>query len=114
MDVFTEIIALKHGEADPELEEHAVAKAHGQRHTLSLAAGVRKHMLREKHADLERTASRWVRKYRKAKDGWKVERAGIVASYLVGPRPKKRKLPKKKHVTLDLKRVRHSGRVNSI
>ncbi|KAH8070608.1 hypothetical protein JL721_5008 [Aureococcus anophagefferens] len=42
------------------------------------------------------------------------ERAGIVASYLVGPRPKKRKLPKKKHVTLDLKRVRHSGRVNSI
>ncbi|KAH8093555.1 hypothetical protein JL720_4693 [Aureococcus anophagefferens] len=30
------------------------------------------------------------------------ERAGIVASYLVGPRPKKRKLPKKKHVTLDL------------
>ena len=74
MDVFTELISLKQGEVDPELEAHAQAGLHGKKHTLSLAAGVRKHMLRRTHADLGRSASRWVRKYRDQKDGWQVER----------------------------------------
>ena len=40
-----------------------------------LAQNVRKHMLQKKQAELTRTKSKWVRKFRAQRDTWRIERA---------------------------------------